>query len=444
MEKHITAEDIEYPRISTSLQVISNVQPHESLEFDPHQTRMIAFGIDKHRYHPKPRNLFSNVSKDVHLICGAFVDRGVLHKENVVSFVSSNDGEKCSFASMKRILCEQAKKTGRKGLFIVYYAGHGMKVANDRWTLVPMDLNPNDSSTFLTAEVLGEWIRESECKARVLCILDCCYSGAVAHDLMGACSGACAVSVSVIASCRMFDTDLALGPLQHTVFAYFFAYALRKMVAPPPDSNCKLPLASIFEECKACCQALSSLYWKYDSRFDSVMSGTMCPQYEHSAVDLSTEEMTDGSECDHELLWIQRFFKPRLFTKRKQPHMQCLKWLEVLSDPKTGPLRELAERQLLLKAEVLRSVVCTIMHSIASIQLQFDPSVVGNSDVFLNTFCHVARTISSVDASAATLHHSQIELDSKDLKESLVFYREVVSRNMGVSDELEYLHRQLQ
>ena len=86
------------------------------------------------------------------------------------------------------------------------------------------------------------------------------------------------------------------------------------------------------------------------------------------------------------------------------------------------------------------------MHSIASIQLQFDRSIAGDSDVFLNAFCEIARTISTVtvNASTTTLHHSQIKLDLENLKESLVFYKEVVSRNVGKSDELENLHRRLQ
>ena len=304
-----------------------------------------------------------------------------------------------------------------------------------RWAtnggLAPADYDYT-TATYLTSSVLNHWLHESKCKARrVLFTLDCCYAGGLAEELT---SGDIELrpGLYVLSACTAFETSLVVGPLGHSIFAYFLAYALRVSPFPPG----KLPIAQVFKECGTLCTALSSLLISYTSTF-SLKFGTMQPELRHT-VDLHSSviswveeslKLTPGSlhpeeACHREKYdFVMRYCKKLSGLHQHQLSELCLKWVEYVADTSspTSPLAELARRNL-LNNEVLCAAVCSIMWSVASIQMEEDRSNVNTSEMFLLGFLHTAAAIECFGGSELTLKH---------LKASWEFYQAVLGLKQG-------------
>ena len=372
-------------------------------------------------------------------MCTALIDKGAVPKENVTLFAASKDTSMCTLAGMKQTFLEQASQVGEKGIFIFHFSGHGIKVANE-WGLAPADYDYT-TATYLTGSVLNHWLLESKCKARrVLFALDCCYAGGLAEELT---SGDIELrpGLYVLSACTAFETSLVVGPLGHSIFAYFLAYALRVSPFPPG----KLPMAQVFKECGTLCTALSSLLISYKSTL-GLKFGTMQPELRHT-VDLHSSvrswveeslKLTPGSlhpaeACHREKYdFVMKYCKNLPDLHQHQLSELCLKWLEYIADTNspTSPLAELARRNL-LNNEVLCAAVCSIMWSVASIQMEEDHSNVNTSETFLLGFLHTAAAIECFGGSELTLQH---------LKQSWQFYQAVLASNKVDDHNLQQLY----
>ena len=368
----------------------------------------------------------------------ALIDKKAIPKENVRLFSASKDTDLCTFEGMKERFLDQARQVGKEGLFIFHFSGHGLKVGNE-WGLAPADFDYTDA-TFLTGSLLNRWLHEADCKAQhILFTLDCCFAGGLAEELTSR-DIDLRPGLYVLSACTAFETSLVIGPLGHSIFAYFLAYALRVFRYPPG----KLPISHIFEECGALCMSLSSLLISYNPTY-GLKFGTMQPQLRY--FDLST---TIGNWVEESLkartpietasyhptlgryAFVLKYYKSERGTQQNVLCELCLKWLDSISDD-GSPLGQLYKRGL-LKDEILRAAVCSLMWSIASIQMVNDRKTVNDPNMFLVAFLHVAATFDCFHRVVLTLQH---------LKEGWEFYQAVVETNKLDDSGLQQLYREI-
>ena len=352
-------------------------------------------------------------------------------------FAASKDTDMCTLEGIRQSFQKQASRVGEKGLFIFHFSGHGIKVANE-WGLAPADFDYT-TATYLTSSFLNHWLHESKCKAQqVLFTLDCCYAGGLAKELTSK-DTELRPGLYVLSACTAFETSLVIGPLGHSIFAYFLAYALRVSSFPPG----KLPMAQIFKECGALCTALSSLLISYNPT-SGLTFGTMQPELRHfdlqSSVRSWVEEslqLTSGPQPAKACSLEKYYFVMKYGKNLSGANLSelCLKWLESIADTSSpvSPLAELARRNL-LNNEVLCAAVCSIMWSVASIQMEEDRDTVNTTSIFLLSFLHTAAAIECFGGSELTLKH---------LKESWEFYQVVLATNKINDDDLQQVYREI-
>lgn len=89
-------------------------------------------------------------------------------------------------------------------------------------------------------------------------------------------------------------------------------------------------------------------------------------------------------------------------------------------DSLDGPLAEL-ERQGLLNEKVISAVVCSIMYSLASIEVDHDTVKVRNNNLSITAFIQAVRAINVI--------HRVTEFDKNTFYESWLFYNQVMREN---------------
>ena len=337
---------------------------------------------------------------------------------------------------MRQSFTEIVQRVGDRGLFIFHFSGHGLKIGKDKeWGLAPADFDYTDA-TFVTSAVLNQWLHEAGCRAaHVLFVLDCCYSGGLAQELT-AHDIYLHPGLYVLSACTAFETSLVIGPLGHSIFAYFLAYALRTSKFGVGT----LPIEAVFEECGALSTALSSLLVSY-SPGTGLRMNRMNPELHFfeplvesagwalmgDSIDFA--EQGDPSSFvdlnptirsfDYVLKYYRSYSKRGL--RRREVCEACYKWLVKMTDSSEfSPLSSLGRRGLLQVSEVLRATICCIMWSMASIGMEHDKKHVNDPNVFLVGFLYAAAELKKFNTPHLNLGH---------LKESLEFYEAVLEVN---------------
>ena len=416
-----------------SFVLVSN-EPEECFQFEPAESYMVSYGIDLQTSpNFKHKTLSSLTIADAEQVLTALVDVGAIRPENGVLYAASKQPEQCTFEGMKVGFQEQAKKVGQNGLFVFHFSGHGIKVRNDEWGLAPVDFDYT-RETYLTADVLNQWLQVVGCKAKhILFTLDCCYAGGIANELTT--SGNWSekdLGLYVISACTANEASLVLGPLGHSIFTYFLAQAISKLTSRPGQ----LPVHGIFKECQACSVALSSLLIKYDPQ-SGLSWSTMQPQmrvWDIKSVVL--QFMGEGSD-QPDAAAVGRFeFVVQLYDQTQpKPSLddKTHAWLETLPDT-NGPLMEL-ERRHVLHGRILNTALCSMMYSIASIEMACNPTDVNNPNLCLVAFMHAVATLDLIK-------HG-VKVNTNQFVQSWGFYREVVIKNKGNDEGLKKLVYQL-
>ena len=104
-------------------------------------------------------------------------------------------------------------------------------------------------------------------------------------------------------------------------------------------------------------------------------------------------------------------------------------WLKTLTK---GPLIELEQRRV-LQEKVLDAALCSIMYSIASIEIVFNSKNVANPNHFLIAFMHAVATLD--------LLKQGVKVSVNQLVQSWGFYHEVLVKNKVNDKELRKLYR---
>lgn len=403
--------------------LVSN-DPPSSFHFEPTQSYMVSYGIDK-QTNPKfaAKTLSSITVDDARQVVDALVNTGMVLESNTYLYAASKHLDECKFQGMKKTFQECAAKVGPSGLFVFHFSGHGIKVQSNEWGLAPADFDYTHA-TYLTPNVLSQWLNEVQCKAKhILFSLDCCYAGGIASELTQSAELNIPGSFYVLSACTAYETSLVVGSLGHSIFTYFLAFAISKLCQVPGE----LPLRTIYQECHICSEALSSLFVKYDSS-GGLQVSLMQPQMD--VVNLSTSVVMDmiAQDKDQVDAQVNRFeYAVSLYDRSKpilpleEKTIAFLDTVKVLSDG--GPLNELNRRHL-LSGRVLETAICSMMYSIAAIELACDDSKrtkVTNMNLSITAFIHVVSALDMV-VHDVTVRESVFFM-------SWLFYKEVLVNN---------------
>lgn len=206
---------------SGSFIVVSNTLP-DTFHFEPSESFAIGYGIDNQSSpHFRHKSLTPITVSDAEQVLHSFVKVGAVPTENTHLFSASKNPESCTAEGMKKTFQDHATKVGVNGLFLFHFSGHGIKVRNDMWGLAPMDFDYS-ADTYITADVLSQWLNEIECRAKyILITLDCCYAGGIGKELTAQSDVDHDLNLYVLSACTANETSLVLASLGHSIFTYF-------------------------------------------------------------------------------------------------------------------------------------------------------------------------------------------------------------------------------
>lgn len=373
--------------------LVSN-DPPSSFSFEPSESYIVSYGIDK-QTNPKfsAKTLSPITVDDAKQVLKALVDSGMVPESNTSLYAASKDLEQCTIDGMKKTFQECASKVGANGLFVFHFSGHGIRVQDTEWGLAPADFDYTQA-TYLTPSILGQWLSETNCNAKhVLFSLDCCYAGGIANELTQTTDLSIKGSFYVLSACTAYETSLVVGSLGHSIFTFFLSVAISKLCQVPGE----IPLRRIFQECHICSDALSSLLIKYNSKGELEVSH-MQPQMD--VVNLVMDIIGEGE--DQPDAQMNRFQYALELYDRSKPilpledkSLAYIDTVKILDDG--GPLNELNRRHL-LTGRVLQAAICSMMYSIAAIELAYDSRhvKVTNVNLSITAFIHVVSALDMV------------------------------------------------
>lgn len=395
--------------------VVSNSLP-KVFQFSPTESRLISYGIDQQtspKY--KDKSLGKIALQDAEQVVQALVTVGAVERENAHIYSSSGDPDHCTANGMKAVFQTRACEVGPNGIFVFHFSGHGISVRHKEWGLAPMDFDYS-RDTYITASVLSQWLNEIECKAKYILIsLDCCYAGGIGKELAARVQVNRGVDLYVISACTANETSIVLNSLEHSIYTYFLSEYITRLSTEAGI----LPIGDIFSECQICSGCLSSMLVFYNSE-TGLQLKFMQPQ-----MDIRNIVMSDGGEDSTDAA-IGRFqFAIELYD-RKHPTLpledKSVAFLDSIQRVPDGPLFELEKRKL-LQGNVVIAVLCSMMYSIASIELACDTKLtkVENVNLCITAFMQVASTIDIV-------HHG-VEFSEVIFFKSCMFYTQAMRKN---------------
>jgi len=389
--------------------------PEEILHVNPEGSRLVTFGINCHTSDRFQRRANPITADNAELVRDSFVEVGAVSENNAYFYKASKHKHQCSFEGMKAVVKQYARDVKKNGLFLFYLSGHGIRTReNNDYVLAPADFDYT-YATALTAQALYSWFSEINCAAKyIVIILEACYSGGIQKELIETRrqSKDSRTIFSqrhnwyVISACEHDETISIIEPLGNSVFTYFFSNILRSY-----NSSNKLPLRDIFEECKACSLSLAHTFQGFDRGQCCRILGT--PVYD------SVADANSGV--------LQKDYKSKYYNKDLNIEglsNSSLDFLRSLIRDEGSPLRQLEERGMLSKDRVFQTVICTMMHSVASKEmvdeLSKEPSCsfekVSNPNLLITAFTEVIATIDEV--------HTVSEVSAYIFHKCSTFYRQ--------------------
>ena len=316
-----------------------------SLRFDPAQSYMISYGIDLGTEDDSLGELTASSAREV---LNAFVSSGAIPKDNAQLFVVPENKKMCTIDGMRSSFCQQATKAGENGIFVFHFTGHGFR-DQQSFGLAAADSSKN-IDTLVKASDLNEWLKEANCEARKVFLIDSCYAGQLQNELKNYLKGDPATFM--ICGCAGNETTLAFHQLGYSSFSFFLSRSLEREVHHD-DGDCIFPIQTVVDDLKILLSAFSSLLIQHSSSGEITTPLSSTPIF-----------AVLGATCALKLRFAYLYDDTRSFPTL---YSECEKWLSSVCEV-DKPIDLLHERNL-LTGRVLDAVICLIMMSIGSIQL---------------------------------------------------------------------------
>ncbi len=428
--------------------VLTSNEPVNCFQFDITESFLVSYGIN-FQTHPKfkEKTLGPSTIADATEVLFSMVNARLIPPTNAVLYEASKQPDDCTANGMKKGFQEQARRVGSNGLFGFHFSGHGIQVRKNSCGLAPVDFDYT-ISTHITASVLNSWLHEVSCKAKyILFTLDCCYAGGIGEELTSGKFSPMS-GLYVLSACAANDSSLEVGPLGHSIFTYFLSRAIKATVREPGQ----LPLRKIFTECYILSAAMSSLIVHY-SPLNGLECGTMEPELkclhvqsiavEHTGEGSNRTEASSpqfGSAIKHtgdapnqSDATVPRFKYAITLYNCDQPIAplddRSILWLQTVA---TKAMNILEEEHVMNDQQVILALLCSILYSIASIEMACNSAKLHNPNLFITCFMHAVAVINQV-------HHG-VGFTQDQFLHGWHFYAEVVRSNLGRDDALRELY----
>lgn len=398
--------------------------PTECFEYDKDQSCLLSYGIDIQR-HAKfgERSLGAAAEAGARAVADSLVELEAFRRDRAAFFAASQNSTECGYEGIKRNFVKLAGATGEQGLFVFHFTGHTFQLKNGQRALAPADCD-GTSSTCITARALSAWLTEADCRSKhVLITLDCCGEGPAA-GIADALTTTDAAHPSLYVACASTanETSHVIEALGASPFAYCLCSAIKKQTAPSHARTATFPLKKVFDQCKQCSVAFSSLLVRCEGKGRRLGLVTRVAEPELKWFDYkatlfgSSRKWAD--ECDSSQ--IGRFeLLTRNYDSRKpvQLHPGTVEWLDSLLDY-DSPLLVLRDKGTLRDARALDALLSLLMYSVASIQVACDPTSVLEPNLFIAGMMQVMGIV-DMAIRRVTMSRRVVELCGK-------FYREVL------------------
>lgn len=365
--------------LSTSV-VYSNLPP-DDLNFNPAESYAISYGIDVQTSPKFKQSLGKEARNDAKLVLDTLVKVGAVAPGNHRFYAASENEESCTANGMKQTFQEIAGKVGEEGLFIFHFSGHGEKVC-DEWRLIPADFDFSRKNS-ITGNHLSKWLKEAECKAKcILVTLDCCHAEGIGTDLISNANFDINAKLYVLSACTAYEKSLILFSLGHSVMTYFLSEWMLKF----SEKGEILPLKKIFLKCEVCCECLTSLFITYDNEL-GLQENTM-----HPTMSTSKRIVGDGDIDKYQFTTdLYNTDPPPVLKQKTKAYLRSFKYVP------DGPLYTLKQEEA-LNDTVLKTTLCSMTYSIASIELSCDGELVKtDTDLSITAFKEAAAVIEVIE-----------------------------------------------
>ena len=347
--------------------------------------------------------------------------------------------------SLKEAFMKCIQQADKESLFIFSYTGPAIQLDKEV-SLKLTDFAADNPVTHVTSTTLLEWLSEASSVQPLgyaLFILDCPFSKELSSALTDVKKATTPFSTWVFAIGTV-DGDAAavvLGALDYQSILHFF---LNRVVSSTQFIPGSLPLVPIINKAMSCTTALSSLIITYDQYERILKPCTIEPKAKFlqrlpaSRLAYDQEDETDS--------FSGLEFLTRLFDKKK-PIMnlesKVNQWLYIISDVDrdNNPLKVLFENGALTgKDSILLTVICSLLYSIASIQVaQGKPQSITEPNMFIIAFINAMATIQIVQREVKE------EVNLVDAcKRSWEYFHQVVTEKKLNDSSLKQLYHKIE
>lgn len=380
------------PKINDNILLNSNGSIDD---FDYSQSFATAYCVDSQKDEDLLVSLGSAVVKDAATVMNALCKKKSIVPDNIKTL----QGELCTFEKMKSSLQEQAVKVTGNGVFFVFYAGHLTRVEGQPG-LVPSDYD-GTTETHVTGRVLIQWLKTIDYKAKhTIFILDCCYAGSIAQDLVDVRSTI--RGLHVLAACGARETLNVFEVLENSIFSFF----LGRAIDIEEFKAGQFPIAKVYNTLCDPCSALSSLFIAWDTLPDPA---TITPEL------LSERDLVvKRGDVTHHLEYVGEH--PRKLDK------ECIKWIKK-SDKNIRRLWRVIDRR------VLNTILCCMMYSVAVMEVHYETKRVGTDlrnhrNLCVTAYGKVLKAINSI--------YPPLHFDKKECAEGLSYYKDAIKKMIDI------------
>ena len=386
-------------------------------KFEHKKSSALCIGIDQ-QYDEGyiSKSLKETAARDATDMGNAFVNNMGFEKKYVKVCVSSAQQNDCTKEGINELFVKSAKAVEEGGIFIFYFAGHGIMVRN-KCVLAPADFaGRKDLNSGISENELIEWLHVADCKAsHVLVILDCCYAGDLGTALI---SPGNLLRIKpglfIMCACKAEEICTTVDALGHSTLTFFFLDYLERY-------NCmgQFDVKQAMNDISILCHSFSSLLVSYN-----IESKELQPREMHPAL-LFKCSLQDYCDADNDdIAIVSQFYeqnKPKL-----SPHRKVKKWLK--SDSVQEALHTLHSKATISEA-LQKGILSSLLYSAASIQYAHDEKDLGNRNLFLATVNTVVKAIGYPEVNTTIGH----------LRAGLEHYKESAKRvkaNLKPLDDL--------
>ena len=373
-----------------------------SFVYDETKSRVLAFGIDltppgKGGATPRgPRN--KQAEKDATFIASAVKEKMIgdhqsTNQMQVYNLSDDSSRDKCTAAGFKKAFNDELAQVGEKGLFFFVFVGSASEVRGV-CSLNPMDFDDTKADTYITAEMMIEWIAtRDKLPEHVVLVFSCPFADKLTEEMTNRTKyGSVAGRIRICSLGVTSGLENPSGPiydvLGHSFFAFFFDHFLRNA---PKSQEGNFILKEAFTQISECCEALSSLVVTYrNGKLQSNVIESVKAYFSkcgHEEIDRSTD--------------VGRFeFLTKHVASLKKGgvnlHFTVDAFLAWISEFDSGALWILRKNGVLSNSKVLTASFCMMMLSVASFQAAEDKKSLQEPMLFFQTFMRIASTLELV------------------------------------------------